>query len=42
MIKSWIDSLVRKANNEALYYITYSPRDGHYFLGPVVVAAYSL
>ena len=42
MFKSWLDRLVRKANNEALYYIHYSPRDGHFFLGPVVVAAYSL
>ena len=42
MFKPWLDRLLRKASNEAIYYITYSPRDGHFFLGPVVVSAYSL
>ena len=42
MFKPWIDRLLRKVNNEGLYYIYYSPLDGHFFLGPTVVAAYSL
>lgn len=42
MIKSWIDRLFARANDEKLYIVYNSPRWAHFFDQPVEVRAHSL